>query len=303
MCGIVGLLLKKPPLRSQLGELMVPMLIGMSDRGPDSAGLAVFTEPLPPGRCKLSVYSGLTEAGAGFDWAALVAALNERLGVNAEAAVHGGNQAVIRFDGEPEPVQAALAALAPKLHVMSAGQRIELYKDIGRPAEVARRYAFGRLAGSHLVGHTRMATESAVTPDRAHPFTAGRDFCLVHNGSLSNPYAVRRMLEPRGIRFDTDNDTEAACRFLEWRLREGDDLPTALHKGFEALDGFYTFLMGTPTELALIRDPFACKPAVVAETDDYVAIASEFRSLAHLPGVAHAQVFEPAPEAMYVWTI
>ena len=147
------------------------------------------------------------------------------------------------------------------------------------------------------------ATESAVTPDRAHPFTAGEDFCLVHNGSLSNPNGVRRMLEPRGIKFETDNDTEAACRFLEWRLREGDDLHTALQKAFEALDGFYTFLMGTSTELALIRDPFACKPAVVAETDDYVAIASEFRSLAHLPGIEHATVFEPAPEEMYVWKI
>jgi amidophosphoribosyltransferase len=148
-----------------------------------------------------------------------------------------------------------------------------------------------------------MATESAVTPDRAHPFTAGEDFCLVHNGSLANPNSIRRKLEPRGIHFETDNDTEAACRFLEWRLREGDSLEVALQKGFEELDGFYTFLMGTSDKLALIRDPFACKPAVVAETDDYVAIASEFRSLAHLPGINDAHVFEPAPEEMYVWTV
>jgi methylamine---glutamate N-methyltransferase subunit A len=214
-----------------------------------------------------------------------------------------GNHAVLEFDGDVAPVKAWVHGWNPALHVMSAGRRIDLYKDIGSPAQVAARYRFSQLRGSHLVGHTRMATESAVTPDRAHPFTAGEDFCLVHNGSLSNPNGVRRMLEPRGIHFDTDNDTEAACRFLEWRLREGDDLPTALHRGFEALDGFYTFLMGTPTELALIRDPFACKPAVVAETDDYVAIASEFRSLAHLPGVKHARVFEPAPEEMYVWKL
>ena len=286
----------------QLGELMVPMLIGMSDRGPDSAGMAVFTPPLPDGQRKLSLYSGLTAEGDAYDWAALAAELAAALGVHASTAVHG-NQAVFTFTGPAAPVKAWVLAHAPQLHVMSAGQRIELYKDIGSPAQVAARYGFNSLKGSHLVGHTRMATESAVTPDRAHPFTAGEDFCLVHNGSLSNPNEVRRMLEPRGIRFDTDNDTEAACRFLEWRLREGDDLPTALKRAFEALDGFYTFLMGTPTALALIRDPFACKPAVVAETDDYVAIASEFRSLAHLPGVKHAKVFEPAPEEMYVWTL
>jgi amidophosphoribosyltransferase len=300
MCGIVGLLLKKPALRSQLGELMVPMLIGMTERGPDSAGLAVFTQALPATQRKISVYSGLTPEATGYDWTRLVDALNAELKVQARASFKG-NHAVLTFDGEAEPVKAFVKAHSPALHLLSTGRSIDLYKDIGTPAEVAARYRFGQLSGSHVVGHTRMATESAVTPDRAHPFTAGEDFCLVHNGSLSNPNGVRRMLEPHGIKFETDNDTEAACRFLEWRLREGDDLPTALHKGFEALDGFFTFLMGSSTELALIRDPFACKPAVVAETDDYVAIASEFRSLAHLPDVKHAKVFEPAPEEMYVW--
>jgi methylamine---glutamate N-methyltransferase subunit A len=189
----------------------------------------------------------------------------------------------------------------PQLHLLAAGRLMDIYKDVGSPADVAGRYQFEKLAGSHLVAHTRMATESAVTPDRAHPFTAGEDFCLVHNGSLSNPYQIRRQLEPLGIGFDTDNDTEAACRYFEWRMREGDDLETAIHKGFEELDGFYTFLMGTGDELALVRDAFACKPAVVAETDDYVAISSEFRSLAKLPGVKNATIFEPVPEEIYVW--
>lgn len=300
MCGIVGLLVKNPSLRGQLGELMVPMMIGMTERGPDSAGLAVFTPPLAEGRRKVSVYSGYVENGDCYDWDGLITALNTCADVEATVEAKG-NHGIIAFSGVPSAVKAAIKEYEPALLVFSTGRSIDLYKDIGTPAEVAARYQFSCFQGSHLVGHTRMATESAVTPDRAHPFTAGEDFCLVHNGSLSNPNGIRRMLAPHGIRFDTDNDTEAATRFLEWRLQEGDSLHEALQKGFEVLDGFYTFLMGTPTELALIRDPFACKPAVVAETDDYVAIASEFRSLAHLPGVKHAQVFEPAPEEMYVW--
>jgi amidophosphoribosyltransferase len=300
MCGIVGLLVKKPALREQLGKLMVPMLIGMTDRGPDSAGLAVFADPLKGTARKLSLYSGMTEAGADFDWHGLTHGLKEHLGVSSKIEIKH-NHAVLTFEVSPDIVKKWLHEHYPLLHILSTGQTIDLYKDIGTPSVVASRYDFASLTGSHLVGHTRMATESAVTPDRAHPFTAGEDFCLVHNGSLSNPYGLRRKLEPHGIHFDTDNDTEAACRFLEWRLREGDDLETALHAGFEELDGFFTFLMGTPDKLALIRDPFACKPAVVAETDDYVAIASEFRSLAHLPDVKNAKVFEPAPEEMYVW--
>jgi methylamine---glutamate N-methyltransferase subunit A len=302
MCGIVGLLVKNPALKSQLGHLMVPMLLGMTERGPDSAGMAVFGTAVDAGKRKISLYSGMMAHGEHFDWAGLADALNDALSDTATVQVKG-NHAVLTTTLAPAVVKHWVLERHPKLHILSTGRAIDLYKDIGTPAQVAQRYDFESLTGTHLVGHTRMATESAVTPDRAHPFTAGEDFCLVHNGSLSNPYGVRRMLEKNGIHFDTDNDTEAACRFLEWRLREGDDLKTALQKGFEALDGFYTFLMGTSTELALIRDPFACKPAVVAETNDYVAIASEFRSLAHLPGIHQAKVFEPAPEQMYVWSV
>ncbi len=298
MCGIVGLLVKKPALREQLGSLMMPILIGMTERGPESAGLAVFTAALAAGRRKFSVYSGAASA----PWAQFEAAALRDLG--ADSVIHAqANHAVLETSASPDTVRAWLVANFPGYHLLSVGRSIDLYKDTGTPAEVAQRYHFPALTGSHLVGHTRMATETAVTPARAHPFTAGEDFCLVHNGSLSNPNSVRRKLEPLGIKFETDNDTEAACRFLEWRMREGDGLQTALEKGFDELDGFYTFLMGTGDELALVRDAFACKPAIVAETDDYVAISSEFRSLAKLPGVKNANIFEPKPEQIYLWRV
>ena len=298
MCGIVGLLLKNPSLRPRLGELMVPMLVGMTERGPDSAGLAVFTEPVAQSMHKFSLYAGSHE----IDW--------DRFMERVAAALPGehairvaANHAVLTSSAPVGLIEQWITASVPELTVLSAGRSIDLYKDTGAPAQVAKRYDFANLQGTHLVGHTRMATESAVTPAHAHPFTAGHDFCLVHNGSLSNPHLVRRKLEPFGIEFETDNDTEAACRYFEWRLREGDDLDAAVRRGFEELDGFYTFLMGTDRQLALVRDAFACKPAIVAETDDYVAVASEFRSLAHLPGVRDARLFEPKPQEVYSWSI
>ena len=296
MCGIVGLLLKKPQLREQLGQLAMPMLIGMTERGPDSAGLAVFTEQVPGAQRKYSLYAPDWE----YDWAGFETVFISKFGSGAAIAIRG-NHAVLTCSEPVDKVRPWVRQAFPQLHLLAAGRMMDIYKDVGSPADVAARYQFGKLTGSHLVAHTRMATESAVTPDRAHPFTAGEDFCLVHNGSLSNPYQIRRRLEPLGIGFDTDNDTEAACRYFEWRMREGDNLETAIHKGFEELDGFYTFLMGTADELALVRDAFACKPAVVAETDDYVAISSEFRSLAKLPDVKNATIFEPVPEEIYVW--
>jgi amidophosphoribosyltransferase len=295
MCGIVGLLVRKPELRERLGKLMTPMLVGMTSRGPDSAGVAIFGDPVS-GSHKLSLFWGSGEA----DW--------KRLSQEMAAEFDGkhrfnecGQHAVLTTPANPEEVKAWLADAAPEIYVLSMGRSIDLYKDIGAPAQIVQRYALDKVQGTHVIAHTRMATESAVTPAHAHPFTAGQDFCLVHNGSLSNPHLVRKKLEPLGIKFVTDNDTEAACRFFEWRMREGDDLTTAVRHGFSELDGFFTFLMGTDKEMLIVRDAFACKPAVVAETEDYVAIASEFRSLAHLPGVRHANVFEPLPEQVYAW--
>jgi methylamine---glutamate N-methyltransferase subunit A len=291
MCGIVGLMIKNPSLRDRLGEWALPMLIGMTERGPESTGIAVYTEPVAEGLRKLSAHGP-----KGFDWQALRGTMPELEGIEVRA-----NHAVLTTAADPQAVRARVRAEHPSLHVLSVGRAIDLYKDVGTPAEVAERYGLAGFSGTHLVAHTRMATESAVTPENAHPYTAGQDWCLVHNGSLSNPNSLRRRLEPLGIAFDGDCDTEAACRYFEWRMREGDTLEQALHKGFDELDGFYTFLMGTADEIAIVRDGFACKPALVAETDDWVAIASEYRALAHLPGVKHATLFEPQPERIYAW--
>ena len=298
MCGIVGLLVRNPTMRNSIGELMLPMLIGMTERGPDSAGLAMFGAPVANDARKFSLYAGVDD----FNWTKLGHDFEKHLSSKAKIEPKT-NHAVMTTTLAPATVKIWLKEHYPSLHLLSVGQLMDIYKDVGTPAQVASRYGFKDFKGTHLVGHTRMATESAVTPAHAHPFTAGQDWCLVHNGSLSNAHSLRRKLEKQGIEFETDNDTEAACRFLEWRMREGDDLETALHHGFEELDGFYTLLMGTKNELALVRDPFGCKPAIIAEHDDYVAIASEFRALAHLPDIKNAKVFEPSPKEMYVWKV
>ena len=297
MCGIVGLLLKDRTLRPRLGELMVPMLIGMTERGPDSSGMAVFADAVAANQRKLSLHC----EEPGFDWRAFEGAWIAALG--AASFEVSANHCIATTGTDPHAVRAWMRAHFPNVHVLSAGRSIDLYKDIGLPAEVAERYGFRHFTGSHLVGHTRMATESAVTLENAHPYTAGEDWCLVHNGSLANPGSLRRKLEKLGEEFESDCDTEGACRYLHWRLSAGESLEQAIEHAFSDFDGFFTFLMGTRDKLALVRDPFACKPAVVAETDAYVAIASEFRSLAQLPGVKHANVFEPKPAEVYSWSV
>lgn len=189
----------------------------------------------------------------------------------------------------------------PELRIMSAGSAIEIYKERGQPREFVRQFKLQELNGSHALGHTRMATESAVTTEHSHPFSTGMDLCLVHNGSLSNHNRLRRQLRDQGVDLRTDNDSEVAAGYLMWRLREGDSLEEALDRALLDLDGFYTFAIGTKDGFAVLRDPIACKPAVMAETDEWVAMSSEFRAIAQLPGVANATIWEPAPATVYTW--
>lgn len=296
MCGIVGLYLKNPALESKLGELFEPMLEAMTDRGPDSAGFAIYGDEVADGWVKLTLQA--TEAG--FDYKALMGELEGRLGCSLDWFVNA-TAAVLKTNAAEADVRAVIKELAPGVRIMSAGQSIEILKGMGLPKEISERFGLSKMKGSHIIGHTRMATESAVTMEGSHPFSTGADLCLVHNGSLSNHFRLRQELKRQGIAFETDNDTEVAAGYLTWRLREGDDLKTALDHALEDLDGFFTFAIGTRNGFAVIRDPIACKPAILAETDDYVAMASEYQALASLPGIDKARVWEPEPATLYVW--
>ena len=298
MCGIVGLFLKNPELRGSLGSRFATMLEGMTDRGPDSAGLAVYHDPMGHDEAKFTLFAGDTS----HDWGALCEALGHALGVNPEIEIRSIH-AILRVAGAADAVLGWLADNAPEIRVMGYGRLIEIFKDKGVPAEITARYGVDGMAGSHAIGHTRMATESAVTTEHSHPFIADNDVCLVHNGSLSNHNRLRAWLMRRGLHFESDNDTEVAARYFAYRLSEGASLNEAMEAGLKDLDGFYTFAMGTADGFAVLRDGFACKPAVLAETDDWVAMASEFRSLADLPGIEAASIWEPAPSIVYTWSL
>lgn len=287
MCGIVGLFLKRPALEPRLGAMLADMLSVMSDRGPDSAGFAVYGGDGEQVKLTLrgDSLSGVIDAAGGED-----------------GSVVRGTHLVLKVAASREAeVRRWLAEARPDLAVVGSGRRIELFKEVGRPDRVAERFGLSKMAGTHGVGHTRMATESAVTTQGAHPFSTGPDQCLVHNGSLSNHCSLRRTLQAQGLEFSTDNDSEVAAGYLTWRLREGASLREALEGSLSAMDGFYTFVVGTENGFAVLRDPISCKPAVMAETDDYVAFGSEYRALAVLPGVESARVFEPEPAKVYAW--
>ena len=293
MCGIVGLFLKQDGLRPRLGELLTDMLVTMTDRGPDSAGIAIYGDAAEG--LKMTVQSDtpdLAFAGLG---EALAAAIGQPIALRVV-----DTHAVLNL---PEGAEAAVrAVLAPRgIRVMGVGTAMEIFKEVGLPKDVAVRFGLRQMAGSHGIGHTRMATESAVTTLGAHPFSTGDDQCLVHNGSLSNHSQMGRVLAQKGFAPQSRNDTEVAACYISSRLAEGATLGEALEGTLDDLDGFFTFVVGTRNGFGVVRDPIACKPAVMAETEDYVAFGSEYRALANLPGIEAARVWEPEPATVYFW--
>jgi glutamate synthase domain-containing protein 1 len=295
MCGIVGLFLKDRTAEPELGALLAGMLRTLCDRGPDSAGFAVYGAAAP-GAIKLTI-----RGPRSFDYDAFVRHLQP--GGPALPHVVRDTHLVLTVPLALEADVRAEIAVIPELTVVGSGRRMEIFKEVGRPDRVAERFGLDAMSGTHGIGHTRMATESAVTTDGAHPFTTGADQCLVHNGSLSNHNALRRDLIREGLSFQTENDTEVAAGYMSWRMRKGDSLEQTLNSSLTALDGFYTFVVGTESGFGVLRDPIACKPAVMAETDRWVAFGTEYRALVDLPGIDTANVWEPVPAKAYLWEL
>lgn len=292
MCGIVGLYAKSDHIKETLGQHVGAMLEQMGERGPDSAGAAFYSDSAMTSKVTVQ-----------HDSAELVKQVAQSVQQAHKDAVlkYRGTHLVIESASTPSAMESWVRDAYPQIRLMSAGERIEIYKEKGHPSEFVSNYSLSDITGSHALAHTRMATESAITTSHSHPFSTGLDLCLVHNGSLSNHNRLREKLKKDGVRFETDNDSEVAAGYLTWRLSKGDSLRQALAAAINDLDGFYTFAIGTRDGFAVLRDPVACKPAVLAETDDWVAMSSEFRAIAQLPGAENARVWEPEPAKIYTW--
>ena len=296
MCGIVGLFLKDKSLEVDLGRMLSDMLVTMTDRGPDSAGIAVYNAH-QAGQAKITVQANNPQA----DFDGLDKKLGAAIGASVKMDVRDTHAVLTMPQVSLDVAMAELRQLEPVIRIMGRGESIEIYKEVGLPETVVSRFGIKNMSGTHGIGHTRMATESAVTTMGAHPFNTGSDQCLVHNGSLSNHNSLRRKLRRENIRIETENDTEVAAAYLTWKLQNGSSLGEALESSLNDLDGFFTFVVGTKDGFGVVRDPIACKPAVMAETDSYVAFGSEYRALVNLPNIDRAQVWEPEPATVYFW--
>ncbi|GAA4118286.1 N-methylglutamate synthase subunit A [Enteractinococcus coprophilus] len=295
MCGIAGIQLRDEKLIPQLGSLMHEMVDGIVVRGPDSAGVAIYgdRELLP------EEYSSVSLLDAPGDTRQRVA---ERLSHDADVSVENmSDTTFIRAKMPSDQLVALVREIVPEASVIGAGDDSVIYKGVGNPMDLRETYRLSDVTGWQGVLHTRLATESAVSAAGAHPYSVN-GLSVVHNGSFANHATIRRDLEEKGLTFDSENDTEVASRYISYRMQQlGEDLQTAVEALSEEFDGFYTLLVTTEDSFAVVRDQYACKPAIIAEHPDWVAMASEFQAIAHLPGMEDAEIFEPGPGKVYTW--
>jgi glutamate synthase domain-containing protein 1 len=299
MCGIVGFLNKTANPGRPLGRTLLAMLQALSCRGPDSAGVALFGPP----------------AEAGEDWS-LRFSVPPRREADALACLRGTKLAIHRHypggvydasapaDLDPVALEERVRRGLPEAEVICLGRYLDLFKQVGTPQQLEAAYGVGAKDGTHGIGHTRLSTESRVDLSHSQPFWAHGvpDLATAHNGHITNYHKLRRRYEQRGHRFYTENDSEVIGVYLRDRLAAGLAFEDALRSSLDDFDGSFSYLAATADRLAFVKDRYGFKPLVVADTDEFVAIATEEVALRQALGRDFA-AREPAPGTLQVWRV
>ena len=299
MCGIAGVLYKQAGTH-EIGKTLIDMLDGCQHRGPDSTGFALVR------RRQGSVAVALHRADRGKRQEEgdrqyrLAAGAPHGATIESEQSVGCSYQIAVNFDGDLLDFTKDIEEHAK---LVSVGHTLDIIKDDGTAHELDSTYHVGEVTGTHGIGHVRLATESAVRPEAAHPFwaTGFEDIAIVHNGQITNYWKMRRRLERRGFTFHTDNDSELVAVYLADKLKQGETLDHVLETAIADLDGTFSFLVSTPNEIGYAKDNLAAKPMVLFETDDMIAIASEEVSLNRLFPGQSINSTEPAPGTFQTW--
>ncbi len=298
MCGIAGIFFKTQGSNQVLGKALVDMLDGCQHRGPDSTGFALYEDDVEGLRLRFIVDGDDADASI----ARIRAALAEHGATIAKEKHEGATYVVdVHYDGEIRPFAYAMEHAAK---LVSIGSALDIVKDVGTSHDLDATYRIGEIRGSHGIGHVRLATESEVKPEAAHPFwaTGFADVAIVHNGQITNYWKMRRRLEARGFEFRTDNDSELIAVYVADKLAKGVKLETALEESVDDLDGTFSFLVSTKDGIGFAKDRLAAKPMVMYEDDALVAIASEEVSLNRLFPGRPLSTTEPAPGTFRTWS-
>jgi glutamate synthase domain-containing protein 1 len=296
MCGIVGFFAKNDGGQAEVGRTILGMLRALRCRGPDSAGVALFGAP-DDGRFVVRVKLG-ERGGLQAKAERIAGTLESFRDVSHFSTVGAYARFLVPGDTDLKQLSDLIEALDKEFEVVSIGHRLEIVKQTGSPENLEKTYCVSHFNGTHGLGHTRLSTESRVDLSHSQPFWSHGfpDLAIVHNGHITNYHQLRRRYEQRGVHFYTENDSEVVAIYLAEQIQNGGTLQQAMERMLRDLDGSYSCLAATERQLGFVKDPFALKPLVMTENDQFVAVATEEIALrSALPGaykVREAQVKE-----------
>ncbi len=270
MCGIVGFL-DKTKSRTTVGKIVLQILNALGARGPDSAGVALYGQKKDKGMVVQIKLGKQKEATF------IVEQLEEFGTISEVKIVAEYLRLVISLEVDIASFLKVVESLDQGIEVVSLGAQLEVVKQVGTPKNLESTYNISSFTGTHGLGHTRLSTESRVDLSHSQPFWAYgyADLAIVHNGHITNYHTMRRLYEQRGIEFHTENDSEIIGIYFADQLSKGMVLQEVLEASLTDFDGSFSYLVSTPDSIGFAKDPFAFKPLLFTETDDFVAIATE----------------------------
>lgn len=299
MCGIAGYLNKTETTKAPVGMTLLKMLAALGCRGPDSAGVALYGQAQTGGVLQIKLGEGPDLAPCGETVLSTV-----RSHTTLHEATTTASCLRLHVEEVSDSLITAIEAIAPDIEVVSAGRRLEVMKQVGSPEELETTFGISQFVGSHGIGHTRLSTESRIDLSHSQPFWAHGlpDVATVHNGHITNYHILRRRFEQRGIRFYTENDSEIIGIYLRDRLQTGFSFEEALEASLTDFDGSFCYLAATSDRLAFVKDGFGLKPLVVAETEEWIAIATEEVALRNAFGTTFT-AREPGVKRLHLWQV
>lgn len=302
MCGIMGYLDKTGEHQVELGATMLRMLTALGQRGPDSAGVALFASRDDGAynlRIKLGEHTGSNERAD---------EIIRRVSQSAVVLEQEHNQEYLRlvigYEGAPQALQQLIESIHPGIEVISFGVALDLVKQVGSPENLEHRFNISHASGTHAIAHTRLSTESKIDLSHSQPFWAhgSLDIASAHNGHITNYHKLRRQYEQRGVRFYTENDSEIIGIYLSEEMEKGATFAQALQNSVTYFDGSFSYLAATDREIGFAKDRFGLKPLIVAESDKFVAVATEEVALRAAFG-EDVETWEPPAGTVKTWKV
>ena len=167
------------------------------------------------------------------------------------------------------------------LAIFDEADQIQIFKSIGKVAELQSSIDQNPINGNVGIAHTRWATHGLPTENNAHPHHSNKNVFVIHNGIIENHQEIRTTLKALGYEFESETDTEVIAHLIHAKMSQEEILLVeALQLAVKDLKGAYAIGAVCETEPGIIAAARKGSPLVVGMGHGENFIASDQLALA-----------------------